>query len=48
MVIGIYETIKSIKIYEDNLIGQIEQDLRLAFPKLKGFSKVNLYYMRRL
>ena len=32
----------------DNLIGQIEQDLKLAFPKLKGFSKVNLHYMRRL
>jgi predicted nuclease of restriction endonuclease-like (RecB) superfamily len=30
----------------DNLIGQIEQDLRLAFPKLKGFSRRNLIYMR--
>ena len=32
----------------DNLIGQIEQDLKLAFPKIRGFSKVNLHYMRRL
>lgn len=32
----------------DNLLKQIEQDLRLEFPNLKGFSQRNLIYMRSL
>ncbi len=32
----------------DGLINQLAQDLKLEFPELKGFSKENLYYMKRL
>ena len=32
----------------DNLLKQIESDLRLEFPELKGFSQRNLIYMRSL
>ncbi|MDD4050023.1 MAG: DUF1016 N-terminal domain-containing protein [Candidatus ainarchaeum sp.] len=30
-----------------NLIGQIEKDLRKEFPNVKGFSRRNLFYMRK-
>ena len=30
----------------DDLIGQIEKDLKLEFPDMKGFSKRNLIYMK--
>lgn len=32
----------------DNLIGQIEIDLKKEFPKLSGFSRSNLFYMKKL
>lgn len=32
----------------DNLIGQIEKDLREEFNGLKGFSRTNLFYMKKL
>lgn len=32
----------------DGLINQIAQDLKAEFPDLKGFSRENLYYMKRL
>lgn len=32
----------------DDLIGQIEIDLKIAFPGMKGFSRRNLNYMRNL
>jgi len=30
----------------EDLIGQIEIDLKTAFPDLRGFSRANLFYMR--
>lgn len=32
----------------DNLIGQIEKDLKKEFPEIKGFSRTNLFYMKKL
>jgi predicted nuclease of restriction endonuclease-like (RecB) superfamily len=32
----------------DDLIGQMELDLKQAFPDMKGFSRRNLIYMRRM
>lgn len=32
----------------DDLIGQVETDLKLAFPDVSGFSRRNLNYMRRM
>jgi predicted nuclease of restriction endonuclease-like (RecB) superfamily len=31
----------------DDLIGQMERDLKLEFPSVTGFSRVNLFYMKR-
>jgi predicted nuclease of restriction endonuclease-like (RecB) superfamily len=31
----------------DNLIGQIEKDLKEAFPDMSGFSRTNLFYMKK-
>jgi len=32
----------------DNLIGQIEKDLKQEFPEITGFSRANLFYMRKM
>jgi len=32
----------------DNLIGQIEIDLKKEFPEITGFSRANLFYMRKM
>lgn len=32
----------------DKLITQVEKDLRLAFPDTKGFSRSNLFYMKKM
>jgi predicted nuclease of restriction endonuclease-like (RecB) superfamily len=52
-LIGLYYQIgqqitekQSTAKWGDNLLKQIEQDLRLEFPNLKGFSRRNLFYMR--
>jgi predicted nuclease of restriction endonuclease-like (RecB) superfamily len=31
-----------------NVIGRLADDLRAAFPEMKGFSRANLFYMRRV
>ena len=31
----------------DKLIDQIEHDLKLSFPEMKGFSRSNLFYMKK-
>lgn len=31
----------------DNIIGEIEKDLKREFPNLKGFSRTNLFYMKK-
>ncbi len=31
----------------DDLIGQMEQDLKKAFPEMTGFSRTNLFYMKK-
>ncbi|PSR51867.1 DUF1016 domain-containing protein [Adhaeribacter arboris] len=31
----------------DNLIEQLSKDLSIAFPKMKGFSRTNLFYIRK-
>ncbi len=30
-----------------NVIGRLASDLRTEFPEMKGFSRANLFYMRR-
>jgi predicted nuclease of restriction endonuclease-like (RecB) superfamily len=32
----------------DKLIEQVEKDLKLAFPDTKGFSRSNLFYMKKM
>lgn len=32
----------------DNLIGQVELDLKKEFPEMTGFSRTNLFYMRKM
>ncbi len=39
---------QKVSNWGDDLIGQIELDLRLAFPEMKGFSRRNLNYMKDL
>ena len=39
---------QKVSKWGDDLIGQIEVDLKLAFPEMGGFSRRNLNYMRRL
>ena len=34
------------KWWGKNIIGQLSQDMRLAFPEMKGFSPRNLGYMK--
>jgi hypothetical protein len=38
---------QALSKWGDGLIKQIELDLKLAMPNLKGFSSSNLKYMRR-
>lgn len=39
---------QKVSSWGDDLIGQIEIDLKLAFPEMKGFSRRNLNYMKGL
>lgn len=39
---------QKVSKWGDDLIGQIEVDLKLAFPDMTGFSRINLFYMKNL
>lgn len=39
---------QKVSSWGDDLIGQMERDLSSAFPDMKGFSRVNLFYMKKL
>lgn len=39
---------QKVSKWGDDLIGQIEVDLKLAFPEMGGFSRRNLNYMKDL
>jgi len=39
---------QKLSSWGDGLIVQMEKDLNLTFPDIKGFSRINLFYMKRL
>ena len=43
---AIFEKQKATK-WGDNFIAQIEADLKQEFPDMKGFSRTNLFYMKK-